>query len=153
MPKSYILPIKFETTDPHHAAGGFADVWRGSYDGRDLAFKTLRSCVQAEGTARRRRKVRYDIFSQTEHISDVPLLFQRRFCKEVVLWKSLNHPNILGLVGVCPWDDTPEAKLTMISEWMPNGNIVEYIKHNESHRLQLVCKRSSYRHIETDESP
>lgn len=58
LPKSCVLPIEFETTDPHHAAGGFADVWKDTYEGRDLAFKTLRSCAQADEATRLRRKVR-----------------------------------------------------------------------------------------------
>lgn len=143
LPQSCTLPIEFKSTDPHHAAGGFADVWKGTYDGRDVAFKTLRSCAQADDATRLRLKVRYDIFPLRKHISDVALLFQRRFCKEVTLWKSLNHRNILGLVGVCRWDNTPDARLTMVSEWMSNGNIIEYIKHNESYRMQLVCESSS----------
>jgi len=61
----------------------------------------------------------------------------------VVLWKSLNHPNILGLVGVCPWNDTPDARLTMVSEWMENGNIAEYIKRNDCYRMRLVRESSS----------
>lgn len=51
---------------------------------------------------------------------------------------SLNHPNILGLIGVCRWDDTPDARLATISEWMPNGNIIEYTRHNDSQRMELV---------------
>jgi serine/threonine protein kinase len=138
LPESCVLPIEFKPSDPHHAAGGFADVWKGIYDGRDVAFKSIRASAQSDGAARLKRKVD-DIFLQIRHIPDLSLLFQRRFCKEVVLWKSLNHSNILGLVGVCQWDNTPEARLTMVSEWMTNGNITEYIEHNESQRMQLVC--------------
>lgn len=144
LPKSCILPIDFKPSDSNHAAGGFADVWKGVYEEKDVAFKSLRWSAQADDKARLKRKVRYDIFPQTGHPRDVPLLFQRRFCKEVVLWKSLNHPNILGLIGVCRWDDTPETRLTMVSEWMPNGNITEYIKRNDSQRMQLVCNGSSW---------
>ena len=142
LPRSCILQFEFETTDPHQAAGGFADVWKGTYGEKAVAFKTLRSCTQADDAARTRRRVRNHIFFRTEQISDAPSFIQRRFCKEVVLWKSLNHPNILGLVGVCRWDNSPDAKLTMVSEWMTNGNIAEYIKHNESYRTQLVRKNS-----------
>jgi serine/threonine protein kinase len=69
-----------------------------------------------------------------------------------MLWKSLNHPNILGLIGVCRWDNRLDAKFTMVYEWMTNGNITEYIKNNESYRMQLVCDSSSRRRAGTDES-
>lgn len=150
LPESCILPIEFKTSAPHHAAGGFADVWKSRYEGRDVAFKTLRSCAKADDATLLRRKVGYDIFSRSQGIADVHLFFQRRFCKEVVLWKSLVHPNVLELVGVCRWDGTPDARLTMVSEWMPNGNIIEYIKCNESYRMQLVCESSPQRWAGTD---
>ena len=36
------------------------------------------------------------------------------------MWKLLEHPNIVPLLGITP---TP---LQIISEWMPGGNLVEY---------------------------
>lgn len=69
----------------------------------------------------------------------------------MILWKSLDHPNILRLVGVCRWDDTPEARLTMVSAWMPNGNITEYTKNNESQRMELVCESASWCNSETNQ--
>ena len=40
----------------------------------------------------------------------------------------------------------------MISEWMANGNFVEYIEHNESYRVRLVCDYSSRLRAGTDDS-
>lgn len=82
-------------------------------------------------------------FPKSGSTADRKSSFQRRFFKEVVLWKSLNHPNILGLIGVCRWTDSPDSRLTMVSEWMANGNIIDFIKYNESQRLQLVCGNGS----------
>lgn len=63
LPKSCILPIEFKTSDPHHAAGGFADVWKGTYEGGDVAYKTLRRSTQVDDATRLKRKVGYEIFS------------------------------------------------------------------------------------------
>ena len=61
------------------------------------------------------------------------------FCKEVVTWKSLQHPNVLPLLGVT----MGERLFAMVSEWMVNGNIVEFIKaHREANRFKLVGSRS-----------
>lgn len=57
LPQSCILPIEFRTSDPHHAAGGFADVWKGTYEGRDVAFKSVRTSTPADGVARLKRRV------------------------------------------------------------------------------------------------
>ena len=51
------------------------------------------------------------------------------------MWKRLSHPNIVPFLGVT---DDP-APLSMVLEWMPNGEIRDYIrKHPEADRLQLV---------------
>ncbi|KAF9779192.1 kinase-like domain-containing protein [Thelephora terrestris] len=57
------------------------------------------------------------------------------FCREVVAWRHLRHPNILPLLGV----DLKGQRLAMVSEWMDQGNINEYVKtHKEVNRLQLL---------------
>lgn len=63
----------------------------------------------------------------------------QQFCKEVILWKSLSHPNILKLVGVLKGVD--QCDFSTISEWMEHGDIMEYIKdcRHSVNRLGLVC--------------
>ena len=59
----------------------------------------------------------------------------QEFCREAVAWRHLRHPNILPLLGV----DLKQHQLSMISEWMDQGNINEYVeKHRGVNRLQLV---------------
>jgi len=135
LPKSYILPIEFETSDTRNAKGGFADVWEGDYNGRKVAYKSIRWDTLPY-RARLKRKVKYGTsLHQGDSITSLHR-FNGGFVKR--WWKSLNHPNILKLIGVCRWDDAPDARLTMVSEWMPNGDIMEYIKHNGSRRMELV---------------
>ena len=51
------------------------------------------------------------------------------------MWKSLRHPNTLPLIGV----EMTEDEFVMVSEWMMNGNINEFIKANpEAERIELV---------------
>ena len=61
----------------------------------------------------------------------------QRFCKEVVMWKHLRHPNILPLIGAIINDH----RLLLVSEWMDQGNINEYLKpseRSEVNRIELV---------------
>ena len=60
----------------------------------------------------------------------------QQFCKEVVLWSALSHPNILKLAGV--QGDMERGQFVTVSEWMAHGNIMEYIKKNHVNRLELV---------------
>ena len=57
LPKPYVLQVEFNPTDPHNAAGGFADVWKGMYNGKEVAFKSIRGSTQADDSIRLRRKV------------------------------------------------------------------------------------------------
>ena len=62
-------------------------------------------------------------------------VFAQRFCKEVMTWKMLSHPNVLPLLGV----KMEYKQFVMVSEWMENGNINEFIKaHEDVDRIELV---------------
>ena len=59
----------------------------------------------------------------------------QRFCKEAIRWKALSHPNVLPLLGVT----MHEHQFVMVSEWMENGNIIEFIEsHEDVDRFELV---------------
>ena len=52
------------------------------------------------------------------------------------MWKALCHLNVLPLLGVTMTD----TRFVMVSEWMANGNINQFVKTNiDADRLGLVC--------------
>jgi len=65
-------------------------------------------------------------------------ILPQRFCKEVVLWSTLSHPNVMRFVGI--YGDMEAGQFATVSEWMPHGNIMEYIKKHHANRLELVCE-------------
>ena len=51
------------------------------------------------------------------------------------MWRFLRHPYVLPLLGV----SMSENRFVMVSEWMPNGNINQFVKaHPNVNRLSLV---------------
>jgi len=49
------------------------------------------------------------------------------------VWKHLTHPNIVPFFGITP------VPFQLILEWMPGGDLLEYIKdHPSADRLHLV---------------
>ena len=51
------------------------------------------------------------------------------------MWSALRHPNVLPLLGATMTD----AQFTMVSEWMVNGNIDEFVEaYPDADRLVLV---------------
>lgn len=50
-------------------------------------------------------------------------------------WNTLDHPNVLPLLGVT----MDSQQFVMVSEWMTNGNINQFIEaHKDVDRFQLV---------------
>ena len=51
------------------------------------------------------------------------------------MWKTLRHQNVLPLIGVA----MSETRFAMMSEWMTNGNINDFVKARpDANRLELV---------------
>jgi hypothetical protein len=51
------------------------------------------------------------------------------------VWKALEHPNVLPLLGVI----MAETQFAMVSEWMKNGNIRQFVtEHWDVNRFELV---------------
>lgn len=59
----------------------------------------------------------------------------QRFCREVVTWKTLRHQSVLPLLGVT----MIEKGFVVVSEWMENGNIIQFLERADADRLKLVC--------------
>ncbi|KAF8805001.1 hypothetical protein BYT27DRAFT_7193708 [Phlegmacium glaucopus] len=80
--------------------GFFSDVYRGTWRGQTVAIKVL-----AESTPR-------DLF-----------------VREIGIWKTLRHPNVLKLFGASSASGDPPW--FFVSSYMKNGSIVEYLKRVE----------------------
>lgn len=63
----------------------------------------------------------------------------QKFCREVVIWKTLRHQNILPLLGVTADD----YQFAILSKWMASGSINNFIEtHGDVNRFELVSSRS-----------
>ena len=52
-----------------------------------------------------------------------------------MVWSALRHANVLPLHGMTMTD----GRFVMVSEWMENGNINEFVRmHPDANRLGLV---------------
>ncbi|KAJ7588707.1 kinase-like domain-containing protein [Mycena floridula] len=93
-----------QRTGVHRAAGGaFGDVWRGMLRGQVVSVKVAR------------------VFN-----TEVNVLL-KAFCREVLVWSQLSHPNVLPLYGIYYLDAGDAAPVCMVSPWMEHGNITEFL--------------------------
>ena len=67
--------------------------------------------------------------------------------KEIKIWAKLSHPNVLPMLGyVLNW--TGSIYPSLVSPWMENGTLRDYMKENEvdiidmvsCHLIVAVCK-------------
>ncbi|KZT18759.1 kinase-like protein [Neolentinus lepideus HHB14362 ss-1] len=101
--------------------GGFADIYQGEYEGHLVAVRCLRFFTNQS------RKRRAEV--------------ERVLYREALLWRSLNHPRLLELYGIDQQVRPP--LLCMISPWMDQGNMNQYIDHYQPPRstiFRLLCE-------------
>lgn len=113
LPATFLLATPKLSKTKYIAYGGFSDVWLGTYDGdQSVAFKVLRFTNESN----RQKTI-------------------KNFCREAVVWKHLNHPNIVRFLGV----NMDVFPLCLISEWMIHQDVSTYIhKQNPSVDRRMI---------------
>ncbi|CAE7151552.1 unnamed protein product, partial [Rhizoctonia solani] len=97
------------------SGGGFGDIWKGSlHDGGEVAIKAWR----------------------TTALGQCGYKTLKRAARELYLWSRMNHPHIHRLQGVILFRD---QYLGMVSEWMDNGNLHEYLLKNPGADRYQLC--------------
>ena len=130
LPRSVQIPPCYNQTGAPLYYGGFSEVWKGQHEGREVAVKVLRVCPTSGPDKVMRVSYQCHYPKMCRQID----CENQRFCKEVLTWRALCHPNVLPLLGV-----TMGERFTMVSEWMENGNVTEFIRANRDvNRLKLV---------------
>jgi serine/threonine-protein kinase TNNI3K len=133
LPDSILIAGKIEVENTILGSSGFADVRRGRCMGNLVAVKTLRATEQDDFLKIRKVSIVNILPATWDAIS---IILPQQFCKEVVLWSTLSHPNVLAPAGV--QGDMGKGQFSVVSEWMTHGNIMEYINNNHANRLELV---------------
>ena len=138
LPASCLIEEDFKTREEiPFATRGFTDLWKRDWDGRKVAVKVLRFAPDDDRS--KTIKVTASLVSRPIRVTWGTNLHSQRFCKEVLLWKRLNNPNLLTFCGA----STVQNQFCMVHPWMENGNVLSYTRKNpEANRLRLVsvCK-------------
>ncbi|KAF8593517.1 kinase-like protein [Ceratobasidium sp. AG-I] len=96
------------------AGGSFGDIWMSELDdGTKVAIKCFRFHAIAE---------------------DQPKGLKRA-TREIYMWSKAKHPNVHELMGVIMF----QGRLGMVSMWMENGSLHEYIRKNTSVDRYQLC--------------
>ncbi|KAJ7113516.1 kinase-like domain-containing protein, partial [Mycena epipterygia] len=105
------------------AAGGFGDIWKGSYRGQTVSVKVMRLFQDSDVKA-------------VLKFWNVGFTFLQEFGREAVIWRQLSHPNLLPFFGLYYLD----SRLSLVSPWMENSNILKFLsqKSHKTDRLSLI---------------
>ena len=68
--------------------------------------------------------------------------------RELGIWKRLDHPNIVMLLGTASGEDFGSDHTCMVSMWMTHGTLADYVNQGEimlslPSRIRLVSTRNS----------
>ncbi|KXN82766.1 Serine/threonine-protein kinase HT1 [Leucoagaricus sp. SymC.cos] len=115
-PSCFTLKLSdLETDKTPLASGHFGDIMRGTCEGQRLCIKVIK-------------------LYKKSHINAA----LKVFLKEAILWSQLQHSNLLPFYGVYRLDDC-YGRICLVSPWMDNGTVVEYLRINhEANRLLLI---------------
>ncbi|KAJ7126685.1 kinase-like domain-containing protein, partial [Mycena epipterygia] len=87
------------------AAGSFGDIWKSQIHGQSVSVKMMRLFREADIKA-----------------------VLKGFGHEALIWRQLSHPNLLPFYGLY----YVENRLCLVSPWMENGHILEFLKNSPS---------------------
>ncbi|KAF8602236.1 WD40 repeat-like protein [Ceratobasidium sp. AG-I] len=96
------------------AGGAFSDVWRAlARDGKAIAIKCLRLHLIVKGDKKS----------------------TKRMMRELYNWSKATHKNVQPLSGIIMF----QGHLGMVSPWMENGTLKQYIESNPSANRYQLC--------------
>ena len=132
LPDSVMITGKTMAAEEVHTSGGFWEIRLGTLNNSAIAIKSPRLATTSD--IEKLREVR----QKPVYLLSLSLKRSiQRFSREVILWNSLSHPNILKLTGVLGSIDT--LNFSTVSEWMAHDTVMRYLKTNDTNRLELVC--------------
>ena len=130
-----ILPTNYElskelllSSEQPKSSGGFCDAYEGTLSVK-VCIKRLKISVTCD-----QEKIKEVSVHLTSWRITIPLQTSKQFCKEAVVWKQLNHPNIVPFKGIT--FDPPQ----LISEWMPGGELRDYVRNNRDADLVALVR-------------
>ncbi|URE12518.1 serine threonine-protein kinase [Musa troglodytarum] len=101
------------------AQGAFGKLYRGTYDGEDVAIKLL---------------------ERPENDPERVQLMEQQFGQEVMMLANLKHPNIVRFIGAC----RKPMVWCIVTEYAKGGSVRQFLmkRHNRSVPLKLAVKQA-----------
>ncbi|CAE6426032.1 unnamed protein product, partial [Rhizoctonia solani] len=113
------------------ATGGFSDVYYGKlHNGQKVGVKALR--VDAQSLSQNPKHLKVSLTASKATSIKAPV---QRAARELHTWSKCSHPNVLKLFGLAVFRD----RIGMVSPWMSNGNLHQYLQQNTDVNKSTLC--------------
>lgn len=143
---------KFDSTsrvrveDKYVCQGGFGDVYRGTYAENWLSIVKVAVKKVHQGLAKEAYQKHFEVRSMSvlivAHLSHVANIIQG-FVRETQIWSELEHRNILPFIGYTLEIRDGLHFMSLVSEWMENGTVLDYVKKAEGKAVILHLVRAT----------
>ncbi|KAL3665679.1 hypothetical protein V7S43_009112 [Phytophthora oleae] len=112
-------------------SGPNGEVWRGEYEGQQVAIKcTVAAAIASAAAANASRNS--TAMNASALLGDKEIKSLEDFTKEIRMAAFLEHPNIVHFVGLS-WRTLPD--LCMVSEYVPLGDLAHFLAQPDSKQL------------------
>ncbi|XP_047323249.1 serine/threonine-protein kinase STY13-like [Impatiens glandulifera] len=117
--EEWTIDLRKLNMGPAFAQGAFGKLYKGSYDGEDVAIKLL---------------------EKPENNLEKAQLMEQQFQQEVMMLATLKHPNIVRFIGAC----RKPMVWCIITEYAKGGSVRQFLmkRQNRSVPLKLAVKQA-----------
>lgn len=111
----------------HERVGGFSNIYRGRYQGRNIALKRLRCFYSmTEPQVDELNKVSALPDGTASRFIQTP---PQAFTREALVWRQLRHPNIVPFLGID--NGNFNGSTCMVMPWLDSGNIRDHLERSD----------------------
>jgi len=139
LPRGYWISYS-RLADPNSASystGGMSDTRRGAMDGEWATIRRINpDCIKNFPAFKRVR-----LSPAPNQFLSIRLLFWllQRLCTSVIIWKRLQHPNLVSFLGFV----AGVPPFSLVYDWVSNGSLSDYVREYPSvDKLGLVSSYS-----------
>jgi serine/threonine protein kinase len=119
--------------------GGYSNVHDGEIVREDGTLKVAVKCFREPGAGKDIEKVRTHVTASGLIRSDLYVCIQA-ILRELFIWSRTQHENILPLIGFAT--PTGYKQPVLISQWMENGTVTDYMENRPVAELKDVVRIS-----------
>ncbi|KAJ8083171.1 hypothetical protein PM082_009040 [Marasmius tenuissimus] len=142
-PKCLIIQNVEKIGKRPEGGGSFGDVWKGKIGRALVCLKVIRTFSASKIETLAKVRFRRTLVELLAGWAETEATFKQDYMQEAIVWRQLNHRNLLPFMGMFYLDDDHE-QLCLVSPWMSHGNLVQFLKRTPPEQVDHQSLVSSH---------